>query len=252
MLLTLVGHLPLLSLLTVPVRALRKRFQHIDDIPTIGYLTHLHVGILADALERAVVIASEGKRKANILMAPFTGKANRQTNRKALRQIEALAGLTHAEKQKGWRIAFVAQVGTVQEDEQMTLPTSLWRKAGALLLAFRSERVQPGVNNEEKAPKAYQERQDMDVSEELTEMAGRAAFNAFSHWAEAKREEGKSVLLLDRVDVLTPNGKERLRAIRDELGSVTDRVAANIPLWADLPLGRVFTKNTKRSRRRLR
>ena len=249
MLLTLVGHLPLLSLLTVPIRALRKRFQHIDDIPTIGYLTHLHVGILADALERAVVISSQGRRKANVVMAPFTGKSNRQQNREEIRAIEALAGITPTEKQKGWKIAFVAQVGYVEASEQISLSKQLWRKAGALLIALRSERVQPGINNEEKAPEPYQNRQDMDVSAELTEMAGRAAFNAFSHWAETEREEGKSVLLLDRVDVLTPNGKERLREIREELGAVTDRVAANIPLWADLPLGRVFTKNTKRSRK---
>lgn len=60
---------------------------------------------------------------------------------------------------------------------------------------------------------------------------------------------GKSLLLLDRVDVLTPNGKERLRDIREELGEVTDRLADGIPLWADLPTGRVFSKNTKRSRK---
>ena len=67
----------------------------------------------------------------------------------------------------------------------------------------------------------------MDVSEELTEMAG-GLRSMHSLIGQAKRGRGIR-LLLDRVDVLTPNGKERLRAIRDELGSVTDRVAANIP-----------------------
>ena len=44
MLLTLAAHKPLLNLLTVPIRIVRKRFQRIDDIPTIGYLQHLHIG----------------------------------------------------------------------------------------------------------------------------------------------------------------------------------------------------------------
>lgn len=249
MLLTLVGHLPVLSLLTVPIRAIRKKLQHIDDIPTIGYLTHLHVGILADCLDRAVVLASEGKRRANILMAPFSGLKNRKANRGALRQLEKLAGLTRGEKNKGWRIAFVAQVGQGVESDAFPLSAEVCRKAAANILAFRSERVQPGVNHEEKAPDQYHHRQSMDVPEELTLMAGRAAYNAFAHWACADRESGKAYLLLDRVDVLTDNGKERLREIRDELGHVTDRVAAGIPLWADLPFGRVFSKNTRKSRK---
>ena len=45
-----------------------------DDIPTIGYLPHLHVGILADAMN-AAVIASEGRRRALGFMAPFCGRS---------------------------------------------------------------------------------------------------------------------------------------------------------------------------------
>ena len=53
LLLTFIGHRPLVSFPSVIKRAVRKRFQHADDIPTIGYLHHLHLGILADGMERA-------------------------------------------------------------------------------------------------------------------------------------------------------------------------------------------------------
>ena len=39
-LLTFVGHLPLLSLLTVPIRSFRKKTQHIDDIRSSGSFPH--------------------------------------------------------------------------------------------------------------------------------------------------------------------------------------------------------------------
>ena len=61
-LLTFVGHLPLLSLLTVPFRSIRKKTQHVDDIPSIGALQTLHLGILADGMERAAVLASSSKK----------------------------------------------------------------------------------------------------------------------------------------------------------------------------------------------
>ena len=102
----------------------------------------------------------------------------------------------------------VVQVGYAQAEEALDIPPQTLRKFGANLMAFRSERIQPGVNAEEKAPPAYQSRQSMDVSEAFTVMAGRAAYNAFAHWTGVGRERAKDLLLLERIDVLTPGGKE--------------------------------------------
>jgi hypothetical protein len=143
----------------------------------------------------------------------------------------------------------VVQVGYSQADEVVDIAPETLRKLGANLMAFRSERIQPGVNAEEKAPPAYQSRQSMDVSDAFTVMAGRAAYNAFAHWTRTDRELAKERLLLDRVDVLTPNGKERLRAIRKELEEVTDMLIRRLPLWADLPVGRLFSRNAGRGRK---
>lgn len=252
MLLTFIGHAPVASLATVPARAWRKKFQHADDIPTIGYLQHLHVGILADAMERAAVIASEGRQRAQVFMAPFSGLDRTDLPRgdaaaKAMAELEALAGLSKADRAQGWRICLVAQVG--HADEPLPLPRALCRKLGADLLAFRSERIQPGVNQEEKAPEQYQLRQEMDVPEELAVMAGRAGYNAFSHWTGVDRERAKELLILDRIDPLTELGKERLRSVRRELEAVTDRVVDNIPLWADLPTGRALSRNAMRGKK---
>ncbi|MEC9072967.1 MAG: hypothetical protein VX938_11325, partial [Myxococcota bacterium] len=159
MLLTLVGHKALLNLVTVPIRIFRKRFRHADDIPTIGYLQHLHLGILADALERAAVVTSCGQRRAQVFAAPFAGRG-RDANRTAIRRIEDLCGLTSRERFAGWRVSVVAQVGGAAEGEALPLRPELARRVGANLMAFRSERVQPGVNAEEKAPEPYQARQD--------------------------------------------------------------------------------------------
>lgn len=248
LLLTFVGHLPLISPLSVLKRALDKRFKHVDDIPTIGYLQELHIGILADAMERAAPIASAGKRKAQVFSAPFAGD-NANQNKRVIRQIEKLAGLTMADRAKGWRVALVGQVGTVPDEERPDIAADVYRKVGANLLACRSERIQPGVNAEESAPDAYQQRQDMDVPDELTVMAGRAAYNAFVHWADVDREHSKDLLLLERIDVLTPNGKERLREVRDSLGKVTDEVIEGIPTWADLMTGKALSRNAARGRK---
>lgn len=243
-LLTFVGHRPGASVFTVPKRAWDKRFHHVDDIPTIGFLQHLHVGIWAEALERAALLASGGRRRANVLMAPFSRQAE---NAATLAEIEALVGLSPEERARGWRVALVAQVGAVGEPSPIAPETC--RKVGANLLAFRSERIQPGVNAEDKAPPPYRERQQMDVPSPLVEMAGRAAYNAFHRWTGLDREAAKHLLLLERVDVLTPNGKERLRAVRKELEAVTDRVVAGIPTWADLPTGRALSKNAARGKK---
>ncbi len=248
LLLTFIGHMPLASLLTVPKRALAKRFLYRDDIPTIGYLPEMHIGILADGMERAAVIASQGTRKANVHMAPFCG-AHSKDNSRAIRELEKLGGLTAAQRQKGWRLALVGQVGEVPEGEQIEAEEQTWRKIGANLMAFRSERIQPGVNQEEKAPAEYQQRQDMDVPDELTVMCGRAAYNAFVHWTGCGREASKDLLLMERIDVLTPNGKQRLRDVREMLGSITDRVVDNIPLWADLPTGKALSRNAARGKK---
>ena len=236
MLLTFIGHAPVLSLATVPLRALRKTFGQAVDIPTIAYLQQIHLGIWMDGLERAVVVASEGRRRAQVFSAPFCDPANDTS------ELAALAGL-----EGDWQLGFVAQVGQVETPLPLSRRTS--RKLGANLLAFRSERIQPGVNAEDKAPPQYQGRQDMDVPDELAFHAARAAYNAFEHWTGVERERAKQLLLLERVDVLTPGGKERLRAIRRELGEITDRCCKNIPLWADLPLMKALSRNAARGKK---
>jgi hypothetical protein len=249
MLLTLVGHPLGLSLPSWLTRLVKKRFFHADDIPTIGYLTHLHVGVLADNLERAVVLASAGRRRAQVHVAPFAGTRLQQQNRAVLARIEQLAGLSRRDYLAGYRVAIVAQVGEALPEERVELPTPLYRKLGAALMALRSERIQPGVNQEEKAPAAYQSRQHMDVPDELTVMAGRTAYNAFAHHTGVERERAKELLLLDRVDVLTAGGKERLRAIRSELDAITTKMVKRLPLWAELPTARAFSKNAARGRK---
>jgi hypothetical protein len=252
LLLTFIGHRPLTSLLTVAKRAFDKKMRHVDDIPSVGYLQQLHVGVLADAMERAAVVASAGRRKAQVHSAPFAG-AHQRKNRAIIAEIEKLAGLTRSERAKGWRVALVAQVGTVAESERPGFPeridAELYRKIGANLLALRSERIQPGVNAEPSAPEAYQKRQDMDVPDELTVMAGRAAYNAFSHWSGCPREKSKELLLLERIDVLTPNGRSRLRQVRESLAEATDALIKSIPLWADLATGKALSSNAERGKK---
>jgi hypothetical protein len=248
LLLTFVGHKPVRSLLSVPVRAVRKQLFHEHDIPTIGYLQQLHLGILADTLERAVVIASRGRRRAQIFQAPFCGR-HRERNAGAIARLERMCKLGADDRRIGWQIAMVVQVGTALEHERVEMPDPLWRKLGANFMGFRSERIQPGVNHEDKSPPPYRTRQDMDVPEAFTVQAGRAAYNAFARWTGFDRERAKQLLLLDRVDVLTPGGKERLRKIRDKLESVTDRVVAEIPKWADMPLAKALSRNAERGRK---
>lgn len=247
-LLTFVGHKPFVSLATVPLRALQKKFQGYDDIPTIGYLQDLHIGVLADQLERAVVVTSAGRRKAQVLLRPFTDDAGR-ANRKQIKDLESLAGITPAMKRAGWRIAFVAQVGQVHDEEQPEIRPETYRKIGANMLAFRSERILPGINQEESAPAQYHRVQDMEVPERLTEMAGRAAYNAFTHWTGIPRDLAKEILLLERIDSLTEAGQERLAEVRGQLDRVTDFVIDTIPKWADVPLRGFLTRNAERGRK---
>ena len=249
MILTLAGHKPITSLLSVPWRIIRKRFMGAHDIPTIGYLSQLHLGILADQMERAVCIASEGRRKAMVHLEPFCGE-KRKENKAYIQELAQLCELSGEEKRQQWSVAMVVQVGYVSVEEQIQMPSrDHWRKIAANLLAFRSERIQPGVNHEAKAPPQYHQRQDMDVTEELTVQAGRAAYNAFARWSGVSREQAKHLLLSDRVDVLTQNGKERLRRIRRALGDATDCLIRDLPLWADLPTGRAFSRGASRGRK---
>lgn len=247
-LLTFIGHAPLASLLTVPIRAFRKRIWHEDDIPTIGYLQHVHLGVLADAAERATVIGSAGRRRADIHLAPFCGQAQAD-NAATIAQIEALSGLTGADRRQGWRVAMVVLAGTALPHEAIAASPQTWRKLGANLMAFRSERILPGVNHEPKAPAPYQRAQHMDVPDALTVQAGRAAYNAFARWTGCDRERAKELLLLERIDVLTPNGERRLAEVRDTLEDVTLRVMKGIPLWADLPTGKRLSGNASRGRK---
>ncbi|MEZ4467321.1 MAG: hypothetical protein R3F43_23465 [bacterium] len=130
------------------------------------------MGILADAMER-LWVASLGQRRALGFMAPFCG-SRAQENRATIRALEKLCGLSPAQRAAGWALALAVQVGQATPEERVPLTEATARKLGANLLAFRSERIQPGVNQEETAPTPYQARQDMDVSPALTEMAGRA------------------------------------------------------------------------------
>jgi hypothetical protein len=245
--LTFVGHKPGMSLATVPIRGLRKRFQYADDIPTIGFLRHLHLGILADQLERAAVLASAGTRQAQVFQKPFCD-GNREANRPILAQLEALCGLTARDRRIGWRIGLVAQVGAVPSP--LPLPRAICRRIAATLLAFRSERLLPGVNQDGKAPPPYQSSQpSLFVPDALVEQAGRAAYNAFEHWTGVDRDTAKHLLLMERVDTLTPGKENRLAEILDDLGTVSDHVIRSIPTWADLGTGKTFSRNADRGRK---
>ena len=249
MLLTLVGHQPLRSLLTVPRRILRKKLFHADDIPTVGYLQQLHIGILADAMERAAIIASQGTRRAQVFSAPFCGSLADEENRATIRDIEDVCGLSLAERAQGWRIALITQVGNAIDGEAFEGDEVYYRKLGANLLAFRSERILPGVNQDDSAPAEYQERQAIDVPDELTVQAGRAAYNAFAHWTGCERQRAKELLLLERIDVLTPNGHQRLRQVQRMLNHVSDTVIPKIPKWVDWPLAKAFSRAAEKGRK---
>ena len=249
MLLTIVGHKPVASLLTVPKRLIRKKLFHEDDIPSVGYLQQLHVGILADAMERATVIASAGERRANIFSAPFCGDRLEGVNRPGVKALEEMCGVGKTERARGWRIALVAQVGQAVDGEQIDLSQELSRKLGANFMAFRSERIVPGDNADDTAPAEYQEPQDMVVPDELTVQAGRAAYNAFAHWTGCEREHAKELMMLERIDVLTANGEKRIKQVQTMLNEVSDRVIDNIPKWVDWPVAKAFSRAAEKGRK---
>ena len=247
-LLTFVGHKPLLNLLTVPWRAIKKVLFHEHSIPSTEYLQHLHVGILADEMERAAVVASEGRRKAQVLMAPFAGE-HKERNTEVISRLESLAGKTVTQSAKGWELALVAQVGEVPKSEQLQISPDTLRKFGANKIAFRSERIQPGVNADDNAPEGYQERQGMTIPGDLVTQCGRAIYNAFSHWTGVERDRAKELLLLDRIDVLSEDGKQKLRNVREMLDKVTDKVVDNLPLWADILSGFSLSRGAEKGRK---
>ncbi|MFB6264735.1 MAG: hypothetical protein ABEL76_14090 [Bradymonadaceae bacterium] len=248
LLLTFVGHPPLANLLTVPIRALRKVFLHESDIPTVDYLQQLHVGILADDLERAAIVASGGDRRAQIFMAPFAGDRC-SANADAITELEELAGLTAGDRRKGWQLALVAQVGEVPESARPEIDDETYRLFGANKMAARSERIVPGVNQDENAPDEYQIDQQMDVPDELTVQCGRAAYNAFSHWTGVDRDAAKQLLLLDRIDTETPEGSKHIDEVRSRLEHVTEQLIDDLPLWADLLSGFALSRNAERGRK---
>lgn len=248
LLLTFIGHKPVVSMATVPLRALQKLIYKADDIPTIGYLQHLHLGILADQMERATVIASGGRRMANVLMRPFDGTLSGSKSA-AMRTLENLAGLDARSRARGWTVSAVAQVGVVAPDQAPAIRPETLRKLGANMLAFRSERIMPGVNHEPSAPPQYHAPQDMDVPEDFTVMAGRAAYNAFSHWTGVDREEAKALMLLERVDTASVEGQARIADVRAHLDNVSDMTIANLPKWADIPLNRALSRNAARGKK---
>lgn len=247
-LLSFIGHKPVASLATVPWRLVKKRLSDYIELPTVAYLAHLHIGVLADQLERAVIIASNGTRKAQIWLQPFVDDWQVR-NRATIRALEKLAGVSDEMRKQGWRIAFVAQVGQVPTDEQPQIQASTYRKIGANMMAFRSERILPGINQESSASPEYHIRQDMDVPERMTEMAGRAAYNAFTHWTGVPRDQAKELLLLERIDSLKPEGQVRLGQVRAQLDLITDMLIDNIPKWVDIPLRGMLSKNAERGRK---
>jgi len=249
LLLTFLGHRSLLSLATVPLRALGKLFQDKVDIPTIDYLRDLHLGVLAEAIERAAVIASSGARRALVHAAPFADPESRARNAEAISQIEALCGLTGADRRAGWRVALIAQVGAAIPAERIALEAPLARKLGANLLAFRSERAMPGVNADDKAQPQYAKRQSLGVPQALYAQATRASVNALARWTGLPRDRAKALMLFEGIDPATGAGRARLEAIKQELSRVSDRCVADIPLWCDLATLRALSSNAARGKK---
>jgi hypothetical protein len=109
MLLTFVGHTALGSLATVPWRAWKKYSAEAVDIPTIGYLPDLHIGIWADATERAALLASGGRRRAHKRQRGAAGGEARAAERRAhagaggghrLRQLARVVGVQHQHRRQ--------------------------------------------------------------------------------------------------------------------------------------------------------
>ena len=92
---------------------------------------------LAESLERGAVLASSGRRRANVFIGPF----HRKEHPGPLAELERLCGLDARDRARGWTVALVAQVGTAADGEGLDIPPATCRKLAANLLAFRSERI---------------------------------------------------------------------------------------------------------------
>ncbi|MFM2153498.1 MAG: hypothetical protein RL199_1933, partial [Pseudomonadota bacterium] len=247
-LLTFAGHEGRFSPWSVLSRALRKTIRHASDLPSIAALEPLQLGILGESLERAAVVASEGRRAAQLFHRPFC-EPYRGANGAVLEQLERLCGLTLADRLVGWRISLVARVGELPHAERPAMPRATWRKLGANLLAFRSERIQPGVNHPVGAPPAYLHRPGMSVPPALMAAARDAAVCAFARTLGVDAAEASKLLLLESIDVTRERGKARLRDIRRHLSEVTDRLVRELPLWADLATNGMLSRQADRGRK---
>ena len=216
-------------------KGVEKKYRFVDDIPTIGYLQWLHLGILAESMERAAVIASSGQRRANVLMAPFCDDNAQSQNAQVIKDIEARIGLTSSDKAKGWQIRMITQVGCVkgtldisQELYQRSVQTCL-RFAQSAFSQGSTKRTRPLLN-------ITKGRTWMSASLSLR-MPAAPHTTRFHRWTGIERKRCKALLLNERVDVLTDGGKERLREIessstKSQTSSLPTSRSGQISQWA--------------------
>ena len=179
------------------------------------------------------MVASIGKRAANVFMSPFSGPELRGANR-VIRELEDLCGLSAEDRRRGWGLQLVAQVGQVADPFPIERP--LARKLGANLLSLRSERIQPGVNMEDKAPGEYRGRHV--VPDELAVMAGARPSTLASGGGGARCGQVHDG---DGAGRHAHGRRQGASAPDRELGDITDQLVDDLPR-ADLPTGRVLSK----------
>ena len=247
-LLTFAGHAGRFSPWSVLARAVRKTVLHECDLPSIAHLEALHLGIVGESLERAAVIASEGRRAAQLFHRPFC-EPHRGANTAVLAQLERLCGLTPLDKLGGWRVALVARVGCLPAAERLNLDRATWRKLGANLLAFRSERVLPGANQPVGAPAAYLHRPELTVPPALMSQAHDAALRAFARTLALPVDEASRLLLFESLDTTRERGRARLADIKRHLSEVSDQLVRELPLWADLATNGLLSRQAERGRK---
>ena len=223
-LLTFIGHKTGSSVFTVPHRAWRKWRHHDVDIPTIGYLPHLHTGILADAMERAAVVASVGKRAANVFMSPFSGPELRGANRGVIRELEDLCGLSAEDRRRGWGLQLLAQVGQVADP--FPIERSLARKLGApVVAAQRADSA--GVNMEDKAPGLPGSAGDVGTRRACRD-GGTRGLQCWGPLDGCGARCGQVMMVMERVDA---HGRWQGASAPDsgELGDITDHRSTTCP-----------------------
>jgi len=263
-LLTFVGHPPLADVLTVPFRALRKGVAGHADIPSIGWLPHVHAGILSEQVSRAVALAHAGRMGVRTFLRPFVGEAA-QRNAPLLSDLEKAAGLNVLDTRLGgWRLMGVTQVGVLPPGDRLpfadlddALPNGrsrMARRIAATAMAFRSERVLPGhllgVELPENVPWIYREPEETTVPQALMDEVLRAARDAFEERLGYGVPEGvRDALLVHEIDTTSAPGQTEITLIRQELDEVTQRIRKNLPVWADAvslgALARLVEQGTK-------